>query len=265
MRRFLYHIETLPTGNLTLYGFVLSMILVVLACVLSRWRYIPLVEITAYLIFILVFSILSYVRFFSDIKPIKLGLVLSLLTGLISIAIGFIFLKLFNLPIKLSTPWLILIVLAAANLLKKRIKSRFTQITYDSFLEMFHINLNPDHFSENIIEKIEKLKVNSNIALEFGKKNNLIGLKIFGNMDNNLINLVGQNGIFRKITKEDGTILFSLKLSDLPIIKDYASDINKGIVFNFSDDSCKNLIGIDLHDTKNYTEPYLVNSTFAGV
>ena len=130
------------------------------------------------------------------------------------------------------------------------------QVTYDKEVEMGYI-----YFSEPSKYKIthtEELPENDDIMLDFGEEVPIVGIELEGETARKIELIADKVNIFKKEVTTDGKTYYSFRLNDeITRMSIFHPDI-ESIVFHFSDTNCEDFIGIDIFDSKSYSEKYLI-------
>ncbi|MGM0877428.1 MAG: DUF2283 domain-containing protein [Bacillota bacterium] len=130
------------------------------------------------------------------------------------------------------------------------------QVTYDNDAMMGYIYFSEP--SKYTITYMEELPENDDIMLDFGEQVPVVGIELEGKTARKIKHIAGKSNIFKKELTVDGQIYYSFRL-DNPMIRKSISHPNaKTILFHFSDENCQDFIGIDILDTKSYSEQYLI-------
>ena len=130
------------------------------------------------------------------------------------------------------------------------------QITYDNDVKMGYI-----YFSEPgkyTITYTEELPENDDIMLDFGEEIPVVGLELEGETARKIKQIAGKANIFKKELTVDGQIYYSFRLNNAMIRKSISHSNAETILFHFSDLKCQDFIGIDILDTKSYSEQFLI-------
>ena len=130
------------------------------------------------------------------------------------------------------------------------------QVTYDNDAMMGYI-----YFSEPSKYKItytEELPENDDIMLDFGEAVPVVGIELEGETARKILHMSGKANNFKKELTVDGQIYYSFRLNNTMIRKSIFHPNAKTILFHFSDENCQDFIGIDILDTKPYSEQYLI-------
>jgi uncharacterized protein YuzE len=129
------------------------------------------------------------------------------------------------------------------------------QVTYDKEAEMGYIYLS-ERFKDRVTYT-EELPDNDDIMLDFGRVVPIIGIELEGETARKMERIAGKSNIFTKELTRDGKVYYSFRLSNETIKKSISHPNAEKILFHFSDANCEDFIGIDIFDTKSYSEEYL--------
>lgn len=130
------------------------------------------------------------------------------------------------------------------------------QVTYDEDAEMGYI-----YFSEPFKHKVtytEELPGNDDIMLDFGEEVPIIGIELEGETARKIEHIAAKTNIFKKELTPDGKNYYSFRLNTEMVRKSIFHPNVKTILFHFSDDNCHDFIGIDIFETKSYSEQFLI-------
>jgi uncharacterized protein YuzE len=130
------------------------------------------------------------------------------------------------------------------------------QVTYDKEVEMGYIYFSEP--SKYTITHTEELPENDDIMLDFGVEAPVVGIELEGETARKIKHIAGKVNIFKKELTVDGQIYYSFRLNNVMIRKSISHPNAKTILFHFSDENCQDFIGIDILDTKSYSEQYLI-------
>lgn len=130
-----------------------------------------------------------------------------------------------------------------------------SQVTYDSEVKMGYIYFTEPYKSN--ITRTEELQENSCIMLDLGGDVPIVGIELEGESARRIERIAGELHIFKKEMTADGNPYYSFRLNDEEISQSIFHPDVKSFVFHFSDTNCEELIGIDIFDSKSYSEQYL--------
>ncbi|MEK3805981.1 DUF2283 domain-containing protein [Bacillus sp. FSL H8-0547] len=129
------------------------------------------------------------------------------------------------------------------------------QVTYDRDAEMGYIYFSEP--SKYTITYTEELPENDDIMLDFGEEVPIIGIELEGKTARKIELIADKVHIFKKKVFTDGKTYYSFRLNDEITRKSISHPDVESIVFHFSDTDCEDFIGIDIFDSKSYSEQYL--------
>ncbi|MDE5053269.1 DUF2283 domain-containing protein [Niallia taxi] len=130
------------------------------------------------------------------------------------------------------------------------------QVTYDNTAKMGYIYL-----SEPFKYKItytEELPENDDIMLDFGEEVPVVGLELEGETASKIKQIAGNANIFTKELTAEGKVYYSFRLNNKMIRMTVSHPDAGTILFHFSDENCKDFLGIDIWEAKSYSEQYLI-------
>ena len=130
------------------------------------------------------------------------------------------------------------------------------QVTYDKEVEMGYIYFSEP--SKYTITHTEELPENDDIMLDFGEEVPIVGIEIEGETAKKIELIADKVHIFKKEVTTDGKTYYSFRLNDEITRKSISHPDVESIVFHFSDTNCEDFIGIDIFDSKSYSEQYLI-------
>ncbi|MET3319669.1 UNVERIFIED_ORG: uncharacterized protein YuzE [Peribacillus simplex] len=130
------------------------------------------------------------------------------------------------------------------------------QVTYDKEVEMGYIYFS--ELSKYTITHTEELPENDDIMLDFGEEVPIVGIEIEGETARKIERIADKVHIFKKEVTTDGKTYYSFRLNDEITRKSISHPDVESIVFHFSDTNCEDFIGIDIFDSKSYSEQYLI-------
>ena len=132
------------------------------------------------------------------------------------------------------------------------------QVTYSSEARRGYI-----YFCEPSTSKITgttELFENSNIMIDLGRKVPIVGIELEGETASNIKQIAGKIHIFTKEQTVDGQMYYRFRLNNKAIQRTVSYPKAKTILFHFADKRGIELIGIDIFDTKSYSEQYLTGN-----
>ncbi|MDR7080570.1 uncharacterized protein YuzE [Neobacillus niacini] len=130
------------------------------------------------------------------------------------------------------------------------------QVTYDNDANMGYIYF--DEPFKYTVTYTEELPGNDDIMLDFGEEIPIIGIELEGVTARKIKQIAGKTNIFKKELTPDGKNYYSFRLNNEMVRKSIYHPNVKTILFHFSDDNCQDFIGIDIFETKSYSEQYLI-------
>ena len=138
------------------------------------------------------------------------------------------------------------------------VNANSAQVTYSSEAGRGYIYFCEPHTSN--ITGTAELFENSNIMIDLDRKVPIYGIELEGETASNIKQIAGKIHIFTKEQTVDGQMYYRFRLNNKAIKRTVSYPKAKTILFHFADKRGIELIGIDIFDTKSYSEQYLTGN-----
>jgi len=133
--------------------------------------------------------------------------------------------------------------------------NNYTHITYDENSGMAYIYLvDPSKYK---IASTEELEQNDDIMLDLGEECPIIGVELEGEAAAKIAALYTYPK-YKKVIMEDGSVTYSLKLSNQEIKRKVQYLGINTVSFLFADLKCNDFIGISITESKWYSKKYFL-------
>ena len=131
-------------------------------------------------------------------------------------------------------------------------------MTYSSEAGRGYIYFGEPHTAN--ITRTTELFENSNIMIDLARKVPIYGIELEGETASNIKQIAGKIHIFTKEQTVDGKMYYRFRLNNKVIKRTVFYPEVQTILFHFADKRGIELIGIDIFDTKSYSEQYLTGN-----